>query len=112
MDFSVGTTFTSVFATRVQEIIPIFTGNLKTKIVSCTIRGDRKRLRWQGTGLAFLVYKWLGMLQMELECQSGCGMRVRKFPVFFPVSREFLAETGSLVTASTASPTVLFRIGP
>jgi hypothetical protein len=27
--------------------------------------------------------------------------RNRKFPVFFPVTREFVLETGSLVTAST-----------
>jgi hypothetical protein len=37
------------------------------------------------------------------QCRRRDGLDFANFPVFFPVSREFGAETGSHLTASSAS---------
>ena len=61
--------------------------------IPCSIQ----RLNWR---LVREVWQSESVTAMTAELVSP---KFVKFPVFFPVSREFKAEKGSLVTASSAS---------
>ena len=71
----------------------------KPLIIPCSIQGKNLTLAAEVTKNEAL---------MATNGQNGPA-KFTKFPVFFPVSREFRPEKGSLVTASSASKSQLQR---